>query len=446
MACLRAALAPCLCSPMRVLVIGANGFLGSHIVAALIVAGHSVVACARRPQAWRDRWPEHDAVACDFMRDTQPEAWLPRLAGIDAVVNAAGIFAERGGLTHRKVHLEGPLALFEACRRAGVRRIVHVSALGADEAAGTGYARSKRAAEDALAAMDELDWVILRPSLVYGAAASGGMALLRALAALPVAIPLAGDGQQRLAPLHLDDFTRAVLRFLEPGAPARLRLDAVGSEAQTLRDILRGLRAWLGFAPARMIALPAGLMRLVCALGDLMRWPTVNGTAYRMLRYGNVADARPLAEAAGFMPRGFSAGLASQPATAQDRAQARLYPVRPLLRWSLALVWLLSGVVSLLPGGFAFGAAALAPFGLPAAASSTVVILGAAADLAIGMALLLRWRVRLAAWVSLAVMLGYTIIATIVVPQQWLDPLGSLLKNLAVLGATLAMLAAEDES
>jgi hypothetical protein len=236
-----------------------------------------------------------------------------------------------------------------------------------------------------------------------------------------------------------------VSRFVEPDAPAKLRLDAVGAEALSLRDMLIALRAWLGLPPARTVSLPVGFVRLVCALGDLLRWPRVNGTAFRMLRYGNVADARPFAEAAAFAPRGFAAGLAGQPATAQDRAQARLYPVRPILRWSLALVWLLSGVVSLLPGGFALGAATLGPFGLGAMAISTVVILGAAADLAIGIALLLRWRVRLVGWISLAVMLAYTGIATIVTPQHWFDPLGALLKNLAVLGATLAMLALEDE-
>jgi hypothetical protein len=287
--------------------------------------------------------------------------------------------------------------------------------------------------------------VILRPSLVYGAAASGGMALMRAFAAAPGAIPLAGGGQQSLMPLHLEDFTRAVLRLLEPSAPSKLRLDAVGADALPLRDLLIATRAWLGLRPAPTLALPLGLVRAVCALGDLLRWPTVNGTALRMLRYGNVADVRPFAEAAGFTPRGFAEGLARQPATAQDRAQARLYPVRPILRWSLALLWLITGVVSLLPGGFALAAATLAPFGVSATAVSAVVILGSAADIAIGLALALRWHVRLAGWISLIVMLAYTVVATILIPGHWLDPLGSLLKNLAVLGATLAMLALEDE-
>jgi uncharacterized protein YbjT (DUF2867 family) len=430
---------------MRVLVLGASGFIGGHVVAALLAAGHAPVGCVRRPEAWRRRWPGCAAVACDLMRDTAPEAWLPRLAGIDAVVNAAGIFAARGGLAHAKVHVEGPAALYQACRRAGVRRVVHISALGADPDAGTDYAHSKRAAENALAAMDDLEWMILRPSLVYGGAAAGGMGLMRALAAMPGFVPLVGSGEQRVCPVHVDDLARAALRFLAPGAPARLRLDAVGPDAVTLAELLLGLRAWLGLAPARPVAVPSGLVRLACRVGDALGWPTVNGTAWRMLRHGNVADARPLAEAAGFAPRGFAAGLASRPATAQDRAQARLHPVRPLLRWCLGLVWLFSGAVSLLPGGFALGTAALAPLGLGAGAIAAVVVLGAAADLAIGAALLLRRRARLVAWLSLAVMLAYTAAATLVVPERWLDPLGPLLKNLAVLAATLALLAVEDE-
>jgi uncharacterized protein YbjT (DUF2867 family) len=429
---------------MRVLVTGANGFIGGHVVAALLAAGHEPVGCVRDPEAWRRRWPGRAALPCDFNRDTAPENWRPRLEGIDAVVNAAGILSERGGQSHAKVHVEAPAALFEACRRAGVRRVIHISALGADEAAGTGYARSKRVAEAALAATD-LDWVILRPSLVYGGAAYGGTALMRGFAALPFAVPLVGDGSQRFSPLHMDDLTRAICRFLEPGAPARLRLDAAGPEARTLREILAGMRSWLGLAPARFVRVPVGLAALACRFGDALGWATVNGTALRMLRYGNVADGRAFREAAGFAPRGFAAGLARQPATTQDRWHARLVPVRPALRWLLALVWLVSGGVGLLPASIDYGAGLLERAGVPRAAGAGVLYAACLLDLALGAALLLRWRVKLAGAVALALALGYPFVLTVLAPATWADPLGALIKNLAIAGGTLAMLAIEDD-
>jgi len=429
---------------MRVLVTGANGFIGGHVVAALLAAGHVVVGCVRSPAPWARRWPGSPGIACDFNRDTAPEAWVPRLAGVDAVVNAAGILSERGGQSHRKVHVEAPVALFEACRRAGVRRVVHLSALGADEAAETEYARSKREAEQALAATD-LDWIILRPSLVYGRAAYGGTALLRGLAALPVVVPIVGDGRQAFCPLHMDDLTRAVCGFLAPDAPARLRLDAVGPEAKTLREILLGLRAWMGLPPARVLSVPAGLVRFGCRIGEALGWATVNATALRMLQYGNVADGRPFRDAIGFAPRDFTAGLASQPATTQDRWHARLVPVRPLVRWALASVWLVSGALGFLPAAIAYGSAALAGAGMPASIATGLLYGACVADLILGLALLARWRVKLVGGLSLALVLAYTLALTALSPALWLDPLGPLLKNLAVLAATLAMLAIEDD-
>lgn len=429
---------------MRVLVTGASGFIGGHVVAALLGAGHTVTGCVRDPIAWGRRWPGCAARACDFNRDTTPDAWLPRLTGIDAVVNAAGILSERHGQSHAKVHTEAPAALYEACRRAGVRRVVHISALGADEAAGTDYARSKRAAEEALAAT-ELDWVILRPSLVYGRAAYGGTALMRGLAALPIAIPLIGDGGQRFCPLHMDDLTRAVRRFLEPGAPARLRLDAAGPEAKTLREILAGLRGWLGLPPARFVRVPVGLAALACRIGDAFGWATVNSTALRMLQYGNVADGRTFREAIGFAPHGFAAGLASQPATTQDRWHARLVPVRPTLRWLLAIVWLVSGAVGLLPASIAYGSGLLEQSGLARPAAAGLLYAACALDLGLGAALLLRWRVKLAGAVALALALGYPLALAVLAPAAWVDPLGPLIKNLAIAGGTLAMLAIEDD-
>lgn len=429
---------------MRILLVGAAGFIGGHFIPALTAQGHEVHAVARRPDMLRRRWPGLSIVQGDLARDTDAEVWRPRLAGMDAVVNAAGLFAASPE-TLLRVHVAGPLALYEACRRVGVRRVVHISALGADAGAPTAYARSKRQAEDALAAMSDLDWIILRPSLVYGGAVSGGMAMLRALAAAPFRIPVIGDGAQRVSPIHVDDLTRAVATLVSATAPARLRIDAVGADRVTLRDLLVRLRGWLGLPQAPLLRVPARLAAGVARLGDALGWPTLNGTALRLLGRGNAADAGPFAAAAGFRPAGFAEGLARQPATAQDLRAARLYPVRPVLRWSLGLTWLFSGVASLLPAGLAFGLAALGGAGIPAAAAYAAIGLGAAADLAIGAALLARWRVRAVGAVSILVMLAYTVAATLVVPERWLDPLGPLLKNAAVFGATLALVALEDE-
>jgi uncharacterized protein YbjT (DUF2867 family) len=124
------------------------------------------------------------------------------LPGIDAVINCAGILQDAPGTSVVGVHLRGPAALFRACQDAGVRRVVHLSAVGVDREAPTAFSRSKRAGDEALMAL-ELDWVILRPSVVVGRSVYGGSALMRGLAALPL-LPVMPQTAP-LQPVWLDD-------------------------------------------------------------------------------------------------------------------------------------------------------------------------------------------------------------------------------------------------
>ena len=199
---------------MRVLIVGASGMIGSALAARLAAEGHDVAAVARRPQSGAaSHW-----LRLDLARIADPQAWLPHLAGVDAVVNCAGTLQDAPGNSTAGVHARGAAALFAACARAGVRRVVQVSAIGVDRAA-TAFSRTKREGEEALKALD-LDWVILRPSVVLGRAAYGGGALLRALAASPL-LPV----MPQTAPLPARPSRRSAsirsLFFLPPGAPSR---------------------------------------------------------------------------------------------------------------------------------------------------------------------------------------------------------------------------------
>jgi nucleoside-diphosphate-sugar epimerase len=129
----------------------------------------------------------NDAVAADFSRDVDTDTWLPRLAGVDAVINAVGVLRDSRRRPIVAVHDTVPRALFEACAQAGVRRVVQVSALGI-AGCHVPYARSKIAAENALLAhvdMGRLDGVVVRPSIIFGRDAPGSE-LFFALARLPV--------------------------------------------------------------------------------------------------------------------------------------------------------------------------------------------------------------------------------------------------------------------
>src|SRR5688572_29107140 len=125
---------------MKILLTGASGFMGRHLAHALSAAGHTIIA------GRRDAGDDPDSRAVDFTRDLQARDWLPKLEVADAVSDVGGILRERGEQTFDRIHRSAPQALFAACVAAGVRRVVHVPALGADKGR-TRYFSSKRAAD-----------------------------------------------------------------------------------------------------------------------------------------------------------------------------------------------------------------------------------------------------------------------------------------------------------
>ncbi|HWI23780.1 MAG TPA: NAD(P)H-binding protein, partial [Lysobacter sp.] len=264
---------------MRILLTGADGFIGSTLAAALAARGHVLTLAVRDVRRAAQRWPGRQTIAVDFARDHRVDDWRPRLAGIDAVINTVGIFHEQGGQTFDALHVRAPVALFEACVEAGVRRVVQVSALGAAADAPTAFLRSKHAADAALAAMP-LSSVVVRPSLVFAPEGASARLFLQ-LASLPW-IPLPGDGRQCVQPIHRDDLVAALVALVEADAPPRL-LAAVGPEPLALRDYLAALRGGLRSGRARFLPIPLRAMDAVANLGAKLQSPLVDSEALEML-------------------------------------------------------------------------------------------------------------------------------------------------------------------
>jgi uncharacterized protein YbjT (DUF2867 family) len=327
---------------MRILLLGASGFIGRELFAALEARGHVVVPAVRRLRA-APPFAHAPAVQVDLARDLDPAAWTPRLHGIDAVVNCAGILQDRGSQSSEAIHHRGPLALYRACETAGVRRVVLISAISADPGAGTRYAATKLSGEQALRA-SRLEWVVLRPSLVHARGAYGGTAFFRGLAALPFFIPVpAGEGHV-FQPIHVDDLARVVAKALESDELAGRTLDPVGPDAVTLREILVDYRRWLGLAAVPQFVVPRMLVVALSRLGDLVGGP-LNSTALAQLDHGNAGDYAAFERDAGFSCLGWRAALARHPAHLQDRRHARLYFV-PLLTGLVLLLLLVATVAA----------------------------------------------------------------------------------------------------
>ncbi|WP_312597098.1 SDR family oxidoreductase [Brevundimonas sp.] len=427
----------------RVLVLGANGFIGSHVAAALASAGWSVRAGARRIAEPARRAPGFDWVSADFSRLTTAEGWKQILDGVDAVVNCVGVLQDGGGDSTRAAHVDGPHALIAACQAAGVRRLVHISAVGADEAAGTPYARTK-AETERLVEASGLDWLILRPSLVVDRAAFGGTGLIRALAAFPVFSPVVG-GDQTFRPIPLGDLCAAVVAAVKPGAPSRQSLDMPGPQAVTMVQTVRLYRGWMGLKPAPVVRVPRALAAPALAIGDLLGrlgWSSpIRTTAIKQMDHDVAGRDSGWAQALSVHSRGFTDFLAQTPASVQDVWHARLWFVRPVAIVTLGLFWLITGLISFGPGWN--GALAILHEGGYGRLAGPVAWWGALLDVVLGLALFVRpWTARVAIFMCLATV-GYLIAATISLPHYWIDPLGPWLKVLPMMALCLFVAATD---
>ncbi|HEU0098988.1 MAG TPA: SDR family oxidoreductase [Allosphingosinicella sp.] len=429
---------------MRILLIGASGLIGSAVAARLKRDGHEIVAVGRGggPAARRvpvDRW-----LFLDLRGVTTPQAWRPHLAGIEAVVNCAGVLQDSSRDSPGRVHRDMPLALWAACQAAGVRRVVHFSALGVDRGGITPFSSTKREGDDALAASD-LDWVILRPSVVVGGPAYGGSALFRALASLPV-LPLPPRAGA-VDVVQLDDVAETVARLIGPNSPSRVALDLAGPDRLAFADIVAAYRGWLGWTPAKSFTAPGWLMGLAYRFGDALAWlgwrPPVRSTPGREIRRGATGDNAPWRRVTGIEPRSLAAALAASPASVQDRWFSRLYLLKPLAIGTFALFWVLTGLISLGPGYQRATHYMLAGGG--GALSEPSVIAGAVADIAVGCAIAWRPTAKLGLWAALGLSAFYVAAGTILLPGLWSDPLGPMMKIWPILALNLLCLAILDE-
>lgn len=312
---------------MTVLVCGANGFIGRALCAQLEAGGHRVLRGVRHATGLCD-------VEIDFAQDIDPDAWLARLEGVDVVINAVGILADQRGATLDAVHRAAPCALFTACCRAGVRRVIQISALGV-ERGNTRYFASKCAADRFLKTLP-IDFRIVRPALVYGTDGASAR-FFRMLASLPVQVLPAG-GHQRLRPVHVDDLAEVVARCVDAPAVGRAVIDVVGADEVEYREMLARYRAALGFPPAARIGLPGPLAGMAAALLGTLPGAIFTRDTWTMLRGGNTGDPAAATAMLGRPPRGIDGFIGAEAAALRRDALAMWR--RPLLRGALAIVWI----------------------------------------------------------------------------------------------------------
>jgi NADH dehydrogenase len=316
----------------RILVIGGAGFVGRHIVARLVDRGLRVTVPTRNRARARHLilLPTVEVNETDVNRDDALDALL---LDQDAVINLVGILqGSRGtpyGPEFAAAHVELPRRIVARCTQRGIRRLLHMSALGADSSGPSMYQRSKGEGE-AIVAASPLDWTIFRPSVIFGPEdrfLNTFATLARIFPVLPI-----GGADVRFQPVYVGDVANAFVNALANRATYRQAYELAGPRIYTLRQLVAFAAAASG-RPRPVVALPDGLARLQARLMELAPGePLMSRDNLDSMTRDNVASRQPYVPAPelGIAPTpleaeapGYLAGLTPRARLAVFRARAR---------------------------------------------------------------------------------------------------------------------------
>lgn len=281
---------------MRVLVIGGTGFIGRQVVGRLVAQGHEVRVPTRRAIRARELrvYPGVQVLECDVHDDAALEQAID---GCGAVINLVGILHSRAGEPwgpdFDRAHVQLPARIAAACRRQNVRRLVHMSALGADVGGPSEYLRSKAAGEqrilEAFSGWSEGSLTIFRASVVFGPQ-DNFMNMFARLARLFPVLPIAG-ASARMQPVYVGDVASAMVNVLGNPATAGQVYDLAGPSVYTLGELARLAAAWSGH-PRPVVAMPMAIGRMQAAFFECLPGePLLSRDNLASLTVDNVSDS-----------------------------------------------------------------------------------------------------------------------------------------------------------
>ena len=273
----------------RTAVLGGSGFVGRYVVKRLAARGDVVPVGCRHAEEAKFLRPMGDVGQVEPVNVAiDDEIVLPAfLAGSGAVVNCVGILRESGSQTFERVHHTGPARLARFAREAGVERLVHISAIGADPRSTSAYARTKAAGEAAV--HDAFPTVtILRPSIIFGPE-DQFFNRFAAMAIIAPALPLIGGGETRFQPVYVGDVADAVIKCLGDPATAGRTYELGGPKIYTFRELLelllREIRRKRWF-----IDLPFGIAQVQARLMSILPNPPLTPDQVELLRSDNIVS------------------------------------------------------------------------------------------------------------------------------------------------------------
>ena len=282
---------------MKILVTGGTGFVGRRVVECAVAADHEVISLSRGTRSRGHVYPVRN-VNIDLLR---PEGLLETLHGVDAVIHSAGLLREESDQSFERAHVGATANLIEHCRRAGVGKLVYLSALGVRAGTPNLYLRSKWESEG-LVSESGLAYTIFRPSLIFGTGDRLISGLLSWVRVVPL-IPMVEEGDTRLQPVWVGDVASALVKSASDRSTDGRVYDLGGPVAMTFADLVDLLKKSSG-GNAYNLKLPEFLATPFVKLGELlMQDPPLTLQHLGALSLGGKCDPDPAAVTFGLRMR-----------------------------------------------------------------------------------------------------------------------------------------------
>lgn len=294
----------------RIAILGGTGFVGSHLVARLARDGHRIKVLTRNREDHRHLLvnPTVDVQTADVFNS---EALLRAFENVDTVINLVGILNESGhsGRGFREAHVDFTQRAADAAQKAGVRRFLQMSALGAGPNAPSHYLRSKGEAENFLMthASRKMAVTIFKPAVIFGRGdgfINRFAGLLKIAPILPLACP-----DSRFAPVHVGDVAEAFARSIDKLDVVGKRLELCGPETYTLKEIVEYIREQLGIHRL-IVPLPQWASKLQASIFEFVPGKPFSRDNYKSLQLDNVCESNGFA-IFGISPSGLDAAVPS---------------------------------------------------------------------------------------------------------------------------------------
>ena len=281
-----------------IVIAGASGFVGGHLVDDLRSAGREFTCIARSEKA-----ADHLRTrGCRVARGdiTRPETLQGILHPGDVVLHLVGIIEEKGPATFRSVHVEGTWNLVAEAKRAGAGHFFYQSALGADRNSWSEYLKTKAEAED-LVRQSGIPCTIFRPSLIIGPG-DGFTRKLEDIIKFSPVIPLPGEGKAKFQPVYIKDWLKCIRRVIEDPGSFAGTYDIGGPEHLSYREIVECLSRAMGHRKP-VFSIPMGFMKLSTSILErFLPSPPVTTDQLRLLEQDNIADLKALEKHFGVLP------------------------------------------------------------------------------------------------------------------------------------------------